>query len=236
MISLKHRSKEEEVMDGFSGDPRDIEHAYRLIERVNRFLGGTRVILKYLRRYSGHWPAGATIRVLDLGSGATDIPRAIANWCRKKKIKIQILALDILSDALRYSRNKLADYPEIRFIQASAFDLPFKKGSFDYVISSMFFHHLDDEALVKVLRESDRAAQKGIILNDLLRYWRAYLWILFFSCFTKNKMFKSDAPLSVLKGFRPHEMKALIRKTSLPYLKFRYHFGHRFALAGEKPA
>jgi len=236
MISLKSRSKEEEIMDGFSGDPADIEHAYRLIEKVNRFLGGTRVVLRYLKRYSRRWPAGATIRILDLGSGATDIPRAIVDWARKKNLKIRVFALDILAEALRYSRNKLRDYPEIRFVQASALDLPFGKESFDYVISSMFFHHLDEELLVKVLGEADRTARRGIIVNDLLRYWRAYLWILFFSCFTKNRMFKKDAPLSVLKGFRPREIRTLIQKTSLRYLKFHYHFGHRFALTGERPA
>jgi hypothetical protein len=102
------------------------------------------------------------------------------------------------------------------------------------VISSLFFHHLDDEKIPDVLKIFDVLAARGLIVNDLLRRKRAYLWIKFFSRFTQNRAFRNDAPLSVLRGFQPKEIKNLTQRSGLNYLKLYHHFGHRFALAGEK--
>lgn len=208
--------------------------AYRLIRLVNRYLFGTRVILTHLENYSKPWKQETTIRILDVGSGASDIPQAIVDWARKKGWRVHVVALDICPKALSFAKSECAGYPEISFVRASTFALPFPPQSFDYIISSMFFHHLSDDEIVRVLKVFDAHAVRGIIVNDLARNLRAWLWIFFFTRFIRNKMFRNDAPLSVLRGFKKHEVDALIRETGLNYLRFHPHIGHRFAIAGEK--
>ncbi len=84
------------------------------------------------------------------------------------------------------------------------------------------------------LREFDRVARRGIIVNDLLRRRRALVWIRLFTLFA-NRYVKYDGPLSVRRGFTLPEIEALARRAGLDWLRVRVHFGHRFTLAGTKP-
>ena len=236
MINFKTRSQEKEMMDLYPLSPEETLHTYKLISRVNQCLGGIRVILRHLSRFSAGWKPGETIRVLDIGSGSADIPRAIVRWGRKRKQAVRVTALDLSGEALRMARGLLRDYPEIQFVQGSCFELPFSRQSYDYVISSMFFHHLADSEAAAALKSFDQIARRGIIINDLLRSRRAFWGIKLLAAFTGDKFFKNDAPLSVLRGFVRNEAGALIQNSGLSYLKFYRHFAYRFALAGEKTA
>ena len=83
------------------------------------------------------------------------------------------------------------------------------------------------------LREMDRVAARGIVVCDLLRHRRAYAWITLFTA-TAGPMVRHDARVSVAQALRKEEVLALRDGAGLSYLKYHRHFGHRFALAGEK--
>lgn len=234
LASIGTRSHKKEIMDLEVRGYEETAETFRLIKHVNRFLGGTRVILTHLRQLSRRWPKGRLIRILDVATGASDIPQAIADWARKKGYRLCMVALDINPQVLTFASREIAGYPEITLIRASVFALPFRPASFDYVISSMFFHHLSEDEVVRVLQIFDRQALRGIIVNDLLRRLRSYCWIRLFAGLTRNEMFRHDAPLSVLRGYRRLEVEHLIRKSGLDYLRYQEHFGHRFAISGER--
>jgi SAM-dependent methyltransferase len=235
-LSVKTRSHEKEIMDLEYASFEETSETYRLIRRVNRYLGGSSVILAHLERFARGWNRAKTLRILDAAAGIADIPQAIVRWARKKGQSIHVTALDINPHALAFGRAELAGYPEISFLRGSIFDPPFLEGSFDYVISSMFFHHLTEEEAARVLKISSELARRGVIVNDLLRKRGAYLGILFLSRFSRNAMFRNDAPLSVLRGFRRPEVESLIESSGLGYLRFHRHCFYRFAIAGEKNA
>ncbi len=234
MFSLKTRSYQKEIMDGEPRSTEELVHTYRLIRRVNRFLGGTRVTLAHLKNFSRRWASNDCIRILDVATGVADIPEAIVKWARKRGRRVKIVALDINPQILAYAGKKLAAYPEITLMQASVFDLPFPPASFDYVITSQFFHHLNEPEAIQALKILSSLARRGIIVNDLVRRLRAYGWIYFFSRFSKNEMFRNDATLSVRRGYRRREIEEMIKKAGLNYLRYFDHPFHRFAIAGEK--
>lgn len=236
MTALKKRSLEKEIMDLEVRGYEETAEAYRFIRDVNRYLFGTRVILSHLDQYSKRWNKETPIRILDVATGASDIPQSIALWARKHGFRVQIVALDINPQVMVFAKREIAGYPEILLVRGSVFDLPFRPQTFDYVISSMFFHHLTDEEVIKVLRIFDRFAKRGVVVNDLVRNLRAYLWIHLFARLTKNEMIRNDAPLSVLRGYRRPEVQNLIQESGLSYLGYHRHFAHRFAIAGEKHA
>lgn len=236
MLSLKKRSPEKEIMDLEMRGYEETAEAYRFIRGVNRYLFGTRVILSHLREYSRRWDRGALIRILDVASGASDIPQAITLWAQKNGFRVQVTALDINPQAMAFAKSQTSGRPGILFVQGSVFNLPFLPESFDYVISSMFFHHLADEEAVCVLKIFDRFARRGILVNDLTRNLRAYLWIHLFARLSKNEMIRNDAPLSVLRGYKKIEAEKLIQNSGLSYLRYHRHWAHRFAIAGEKHA
>jgi SAM-dependent methyltransferase len=121
----------------------------------------------------------------------------------------------------------------LQFVQADALRLPFDDASFDYALTAMFLHHLDDDAAVAVLREMDRVARRGMIAADLLRHRRAYAWISALTV-TAGKMVRHDARASVAQAFTKSEVLALRDRAGVGYATYHRHFAHRFVLAGER--
>jgi SAM-dependent methyltransferase len=114
-------------------------------------------------------------------------------------------------------------------------DLPFADGSFDYALTHMFLHHLEEDQVVRVLREMNRVSRRGIIAADLVRDQRAYFWIHLFTL-GANPIVKHDAPVSVAQAFTRKEIIELRNVAGLSWADYHAHFGHRFVLAGRKPA
>jgi ubiquinone/menaquinone biosynthesis C-methylase UbiE len=231
--SLLKRHRAPEWMDEPGADPRDLRAALRFISRINRFLGYNRATIFHLQRFSSRWPAGKPIRILDVATGSADVPLAILRWARRRRLDIQIVGIDLHPTTLEQARQQTLKQPRIRLVQSDALRLPFDDGSFDYVISSMFLHHLSDEQQNKLLREMDRVARRGVLVADLLRSRRAWLWISVLTLLS-TRMIRHDARISVAQALSAEEVLQLRNRASLGFLKFRRHFGHRFVLAGEK--
>ena len=123
--------------------------------------------------------------------------------------------------------------PRLRIVQANVLDLPFETGEFDYALTAMFLHHLDDEDVVRVLATMGRVARRGVIAADLLRNARAYAWITAFTLLS-NRMIRHDAHVSVQQAFTPEEIIAVRDRAGIGFAQYHQHFGHRFVLAGEK--
>lgn len=213
---MKARSLEPERLD-VENPRRDlVEGSYRFLSFVNRRLGGVRATRIAFQEFSARWAPGERIRILDVASGTGDIPRALERW----DARLECTSLDVRADPLGSVR-----------VRGDALRLPFRDGSFDYVITSLFLHHLTDEAAATALGEFDRVARRGLVMNDLLRRRRLYWWTRFFTLFG-NEIVRYDGPLSVLKSFTVEELRRLA--APWPYLKTRVCFGHRVIVYGEK--
>lgn len=231
---LASRRREPEWMDSPDVDPAMLEGGLRFIRRVNNWLGYTRATLSVMERFSRGWRVGETIRVIDLATGSADVPVALADRARRRRLMLEVVGVDLHERTCAIARRRTRGYPEVRIIRADVLtDLPFDPGSFDYAISSMFLHHLDDDQIVRVLRLMDRVAKRGILVADLLRRRRAYRWIRLLTL-ASNPMLRHDACVSVAQALSEAEVLELARRADLPYLNYTEHFGHRFVLAGEK--
>ncbi len=222
-------------MDVETLDPAGASQVLGALETINQRLGGVHATLSHFNRWSRHWTRGETIHIVDWGTGGGDIPRALARWGRGKGYNLRITGVDQNEAVLTYAQEQSRQYPEITLIQADA--ASFEPGqSVDYAISSLTLHHLTDEAIVALLRKSDQMARRGIVMNDLIRSARAWLWIWTLSRLTMaHSMVRHDGPLSVRRAFTKGELKALAARAGLSYLDVFTHFGYRQTLAGEKP-
>jgi ubiquinone/menaquinone biosynthesis C-methylase UbiE len=141
--------------------------------------------------------------------------------------------VDRHSETARLALREAATDARLQIVQADVMSLPFADRSFDYALTAMFLHHLDDDAAVHVLREMNRISARGIIVADLLRHRRAYAWISLFTEFA-DPMVKHDARVSVAQAFTKREVCALRDRAGISYARYHRHFAHRFVLAGEK--
>ncbi|MEQ8850842.1 MAG: methyltransferase domain-containing protein [Phycisphaerales bacterium] len=225
-----------EHMDHPDATREELAAALDFIRSVNRRLGGVRATLRPLQRWAERWPKDAPIRILDIGTGAADIPHAIVQWARANDRRVHVTAIDFHPTTLDLARELVGDDPDITLLQADALQLTdrFQPGDFDYAHAAMFLHHLPEIEVMTVLRVMDRLASRGVIWNDLIRSRLAWLGIRLLTL-GRPAPVRHDARVSVDAGFTRAEVLDLARRVGLDYT--RYHAGmltQRFILAGEK--
>jgi len=169
--------------------------------------------------------------VLDVATASADIPRAIASWARAHHRPIRIVALDLSEDILTLAKSSIASYPEVTLMRGNALALPFPDRAIDVVICGLALHHFTFEDGSRVLREIDRVARGGFIVNDIGRSWGAYLGALLDTrLFTRSRLARHDGPLSVLRAFTVSEMRAMIAAAGVHNVDIRRHPWFRIAL------
>ncbi len=213
---MKARATEPELLDLEVPPPEMRARVVGYLRFVNRWLGGVRAVAWHLR------DVREPVTMLDVAGGAGDIAAALA----KRFPNLRPVVLDLSEWMLSFA----GGLPRVR---GDALRLPLRDRSVDFVISTHFFHHLTDDKVVAALREFDRVARRGIIVNDLLRRRAAVFWIKVFTLWA-NPYVKADGPQSVRRGFLPGEIEALARRAGLDWLKVTVFREYRFTLAGER--
>ena len=106
-------------------------------------------------------------------------------------------------------------------------------GSVDFVVCSNFLHHLDEREALAALAEMRRVAARGVVAVDLQRSDGAWLnvWLLT-RLSTRNRLTRSDGPLSVRRAWTLPEARALLAEAGLrPVATVVGFAGHRWAIA-----
>jgi hypothetical protein len=147
---------------------------------------------------------------------------------------VTIEAVDRSHQVLAAAAEWSAGYPEIRLRQEKALPLPYPDDSFDYVLCSLFFHHLTEAQGIHLLWEMRRVARHGLIVNDLMRSRRARLLTgIATRLLSGNRLTRHDGPMSVLRGFRPEELLHMSIEAGLGDVRISLHPWFRIALVKE---
>jgi hypothetical protein len=218
------RTIQPERMDDPAVDPDELARALAFLRWVNGPLGGgAAAAIAHLRRWTEHWPCDEVIRLLDLGTGAADIPLAIAAWASRQSppLRVRITAVDRHETTLAIARGLVGDNPDIELVSADALRLMdrFDPDSFHFAHAGLFLHHLQDIEVVTVLRIMDRMATHGLIWNDLIRSPLARSLVRLVTAFARMPgigrvpdIARHDARVSVEAGFTRHEAVDLARR------------------------
>lgn len=96
--------------------------------------------------------------VLDLGCGTG----TLAVWAKRMAPEAAITGIDADPTVLARARRKAATAGlDIPFHRGLSYDLPYETGSFDRVLSSLFFHHLTDDGKERTVAEITRVLKPG---------------------------------------------------------------------------
>jgi 2-polyprenyl-3-methyl-5-hydroxy-6-metoxy-1,4-benzoquinol methylase len=235
-FGLHARSHRHELMDSVALPPEVADRVLRFLELTNRRFGGTSLVLRHLERWWMLSAPGRAVTVLDVGTGAADIPRRLVRWGGARGTPIRVTAIDMAPDIAAAARARVRDEPDIDVEQATLAEVAASGRRFDYVIGSLFLHHVPAAELHETLRAIDRLAVRGVILGDLARGPAALLAVGFLSVVAGNRIVRHDAPLSVRRAFTVAELSALAADLDLGYLRARPEGPFRLSLAGEKEA
>jgi SAM-dependent methyltransferase len=235
MTMLTRRIVEPELMDDPNADAAELAAALRFLAFINRRLGGVAAVLRAFRRWSAGWPAGGTIRIIDLGAGAGDIPLALADWAARTGRRVQITALDRHETILALARQRIGERADIELLSGDALHLTdlFDVDSFDYAHAGLLLHQLPDIEVMTIMRMMQRITRRGLVINDIIRSpitrLGMYPWLPFMP-----SMVRHDARVSLPAAFTKREILDLARRVGLEQVAFRTHLFYRFTLTSEK--
>jgi SAM-dependent methyltransferase len=225
-----------ELLDGPLDDPAALEANLRDLARINRLTGGTRLSERAIGALGGLGGPDHVASILDVGTGAADIPLALLARARVDGRPLAITATDSRPEILAAARRarpaiELATGLEMAIADGRA--LPYPDAAFDVAHASLVLHHLAPDEAVAFLRELRRVARRGIVVNDLIRgrmFWIAG-WLLIHGM-AMSRYTRNDGPLSVRRAYTRPELIGLISAAGLePLAMFGGFAGHRVAFA-----
>jgi 2-polyprenyl-3-methyl-5-hydroxy-6-metoxy-1,4-benzoquinol methylase len=224
------RSTERERLDELVHDPSLLPRGLAQLEGVNRWLGGSRVIVRHLRRLL---PPSGTVTILDCGTGAGDIPRRIARSWRQRGQDAWVLAVDRQRQIAQIAHRSCVAISGIQVITADGLALPLRDRSVDVAITSATLHHFSHEDAVHFVKEMARVSKCGIVVNDLERHPINHLGAqLLARTVWLRSPYRFDGPTSVRRSFRADELLAVGQAAQLRSPCVHRHFPYRLALTG----
>src|ERR1043166_5095460 len=160
--SSLHRSVTPELMDRADACPDELIDDLRDLMDLNRFGWGRGLVWECVRDVVRRDPARRPWTLLDVATGAGDIPRYLVDWARTREIDLRVTATDLHPVTLGFAREQSRSYPEITFEAANLLALPYDENSFDIVTCSQALHHFDTADIVTALRQMSRIARRAL--------------------------------------------------------------------------
>lgn len=173
------------------------------------------------------------LRVLDVGSGGGDV----AIWlARRAGTAVEISGCDISLYAVDHARRQAAAAAvadRVRFFRhdVGAGALP---AGYDIVMCSLFLHHFDGGAAVRLLVRMKEAARLRVVVQDLRRTRLGY-WLAWLGCraLSRSPVVRADGPVSVERAYTISEVRDLARAAGLDDVCIRSCWPQRFVLSAK---
>ena len=228
-----------ELLDGPLDDRVAVADNLRDLRRINRLLGGIDLSWRaFAALVAERGPNGeaAPITLLDVGTGGADVPAALIARARHQGRRLDVTAIDSRAEVLAAaitSSPELAALPGLRLAVGDGRSLDEPDRAYDVVHASLVIHHLEPDDAIAFLREMRRVADRGVIVNDLVRSRLNWLgaWLIS-HLWTRSRYTRNDAPLSVRRAYTRPELEGLLAAADLRSVAtIRGKFGHRYAIA-----
>jgi len=202
--------------------------ALRALARINLVsFAGSRVYQEVLS--IGRSRPGP-VRVLDVACGGGDVLVDVAKRLQGSDLSVELRGCDVSAVALEAARCASPTDAGIDFVEADAIDgeIP---GGHDLVCSSLFLHHLSDEAATRLLRHMADATAHSLLIQDLRRTRLGYLfaWIGLHTL-TRSDVARSDGLVSVRAAFTLPEVTRLCSEAGLRGARVRRAWPQRYTI------
>ena len=200
----------QELLDDPLADASRVRTSLGNIQRANRWLGGHAAIRFGLGRL-GPFPSGRPVTLLDVGTGAGDVPRMLSRWADRRGLQLRSIGLERSRTAAR-----LAMENGIPLIQGCGGALPLADRTVDLVVMSQLAHHLDDAGCRTLFQEANRVARRGVVVADLRRAplagigFRIAATLLRFDHDTRH-----DGVVSLRRGFTRSRLAELVEASGI---------------------
>ena len=226
------RVQEPEAMDDPSLERKWHAQALTGLARINYFSRSGQTLWSAIRTLSKK-PGKNFFRVLDIATGAGDVPIFLWKKARSEGLRLEIDACDKSPQALAHAQT-LAKNISVRFF-ALDIDRESIPSGYDIIACSLFLHHLKNKEAVDFLKRIGQAAERLIVINDLERSV-AGLALAYTAprLLTASSIVHEDSVKSVRAAFTRQEALRMAEEAGLAGAKIRPVWPARFLLTWER--
>lgn len=231
-LDIARRRRVPELMDdpALAAD----QHVLALegLERLNRASRSAAILWPSLAALANDRPPDAPLRVLDLATGGADVPIALERLARRAGLLLAIDACDISPTALEHARRRAAEAGFAgRLFRLDALRDELPRG-YDAITCSLFLHHLDEAAAIRLLSRMAAATAGAVLVNDLRREPAGLLLAYLGSrALSRSRVVRTDATLSVRAAFTLGEARELAAAAGLENASIEPRWPFRFLLS-----
>ncbi len=218
-------------MDAPDIDPEAHLGALRGLARLNWWSAASAGIRSEVAKLQNGRPS-QVLRLLDVASGAGDVPLALWRWAAREGQRLEIAGCDRSATAVEHARARARRAgADIGFSRLDAVAEPLPAG-FDVLTASLFLHHLDDTAAATLLAAMAGAAGRLVVVDDLERRPEALVLTWLASrMLTRSTVVHTDAVRSVRAGFTAAELASCARRAGLRGFAVRRRWPFRLVLS-----
>ena len=142
--------------------------------------------------------------------------RRIEDWAVRERIAVRLTGIDLNPLAVRAAREFTPTESRIRWIVGEMESIDTLNDPIDLVISSLFTHHLADDAIVRFLAWMERVARLGWFINDLYRSRISYFGFKSMAMVARwHRFVRHDGPVSIRRAFLPAEWERYAEASGL---------------------
>jgi 2-polyprenyl-3-methyl-5-hydroxy-6-metoxy-1,4-benzoquinol methylase len=173
-------------------------------------------------------PEGGKLTLLDIGTGAGDVPRHLWSRFHKKELEFNAHAIDLNPHAIDYAKQHQYPVGGVTYEVQDIFSLPHDR-LYDIVHSALFLHHFTDNEILQLVGKMLSLSRRGVIINDLHRHPIAYYSILLLSrILSRSRLIRHDAPLSVLRAFRRSDLEKIMQRLQITRYEIHWLWAFRW--------
>jgi len=228
MPDFTQRSTALEVMDDLDVSGQDLHQALHELESINYLLGGNYVTLNGLSQILEKKGTGK-LHIADLGCGSGDMLKLIRRLLEKRRISATLTGFDANPNVINFAVANTPETCRIQYESLNIFSAEFRTRKFDIVTGTLFFHHFSTEQLTAFFKQLKEQVTKGLIINDIHRHWFSYYsikWLTRF--FSRSKMVRHDAPMSVLRSFQKQELVEILQNAGIEHYSIKWRWAFRW--------
>lgn len=235
-MNFSKRSYQLELLDGDGISFDEIKLNMQELDTINSLLGGHAITIAGLKKILPHPLPRRPIRIAEIGCGGGDNLIAIDRWSKKKNIRVEFIGIDIKQECIDFARTKQDEFnAPVEWVISDYKKIHWNENKPDVIFSSLFCHHFTETELAWMMEWMKDECELGFFINDLHRHFLAYHSIrLLTRVFSKSRLVKNDAPISVTRGFSRNDWSNILTAAGLEDYELHWKWAFRWLLTYRK--